>query len=114
MMETLSGFPFRSQDGKQKDAECICLFRIGNIRWYILEGQKEGEDFTLYGIVVGLCETEYGYISANELQDIKVRINSYATGTLTVKQDRSFKACRIGDIRDSELQDFLSSIYGRD
>lgn len=41
---------------------------IGNARWYILEGQRENDDFVLFGIVVGLAETEYSYISANEWQ----------------------------------------------
>lgn len=31
------------------------LFTLGNIRWYILEGEKTNNDFTLYGIVVGLA-----------------------------------------------------------
>ncbi len=50
----LSGYPLYSQDEKKKDAICIAVFYLGNIRWYILEGQPEGDDFTLYGIVTGL------------------------------------------------------------
>ena len=41
--------------------------RKDNARWYILEGQRENDDFVLFGIVVGLAETEYSYISANEM-----------------------------------------------
>lgn len=70
LKEALSSYPLYSQDAKKKDALCIAVFYIGNIRWYIMEGQPEGNDFTLYGIVAGLQETEYGYVSANEMASI--------------------------------------------
>ena len=56
LREALSDYPLYSQDAKGKDALCIAVFHLGNIRWYIMEGQPEGDDFTLYGIVVGLQE----------------------------------------------------------
>ena len=59
LAEALSSFPLYSQDAKKKDALCIAVFYLGNIRWYVLEGQPESDDFTLYGIVTGLHETEY-------------------------------------------------------
>ena len=62
LREALSDYPLYSQDAKGKYALCIAVFHLGNIRWYIMEGQPEGDDFTLYGIVVGLHETEYGYM----------------------------------------------------
>ena len=34
------------------DTVCIAVFFIGNARWYILEGQRENDDFVLFGIVV--------------------------------------------------------------
>ena len=63
---------------KGKDALCIAVFHLGNIRWYIMEGQPEGDDFTLYGIVVGLHETEYGYMSASEmvLMSLMMRVST--------------------------------------
>lgn len=51
LREALSDYPLYSQDAKGKDALCIAVFHLGNIRWYIMEGQPEGDDFTLYGIV---------------------------------------------------------------
>ena len=36
------GHELYSQDGMKKDAQCITVFHIGNIRWYFLEGQKHG------------------------------------------------------------------------
>ena len=111
VLKALKDYPLYTQDGKQKDAVCVCLFTIGNVRLYILEGQPEGNDFTLYGIVAGLFETEYGYISANELQEIKVNADCYELGILVVEQDKSFKSCKLKEIKDDELQNFLSSLY---
>ena len=96
LTEALSSYPLYSQDAKKKDAMCIAVFYLGNIRWYIMEGQQEGNDFTLYGIVAGLQETEYGYQSATEMQD------------------KDFKPCKLADIKDEELQLFLSRLYDKD
>lgn len=65
--EALQGYPLYSQDGKGKDAVCCAIFALCSVRWFILEGETEGEDAILFGIVVGLAEDEYGYISLNEL-----------------------------------------------
>ena len=54
LQATFTGHELYSQDGKKKDATCIAVFHIGNFRWYVLEGQQEGNDFILYGIVLGL------------------------------------------------------------
>ncbi len=43
----------------------------GHVRWFVLEGQPEGNDTTLFTIVCGLHETEYGYTSANEMESCK-------------------------------------------
>ena len=66
-IERAQNYPLYSQDGNGKFAKCISILHIGNIRWYILEGQKEGDDFIMFGIACGMVETEYGYISLNEL-----------------------------------------------
>ena len=92
LTEALSSYPLYSQDAKKKDALCIAVFYLGNIRWYIMEGQQEGNDFTLYGIVTGLQETEYGYQSATEMA----------------------KPCTLGEIENAELQAFLSRLYDKD
>ena len=42
--EALKGFPLYSQDGKGKDAICRAIFALGGVRWFILEGEKEGND----------------------------------------------------------------------
>ena len=51
--EALKGYPLYSQDGKGKDAICRAIFALGGVRWFILEGEKEGNDTILFGIVIG-------------------------------------------------------------
>ena len=47
--EALKGYPLYSQDGKGKEAVCRAIFALGAVRWFILEGEKEGNDTILYG-----------------------------------------------------------------
>lgn len=105
-------YPFYSQDGRGFDAVCICAFFVEDVRWYVLEGQQEGDDFILYAIVVGLSETEYGYVSANELQELSVNGNHYGLGCLEVTQMPEINEIPLSEIRDSELQSFLFDLYG--
>lgn len=70
--EAIKDYPLYSQDGKERNAVCVAIFTIGNIRWFVLEGGKEGDDTILYCIVVGLGEDEYGYVSLKELADVEL------------------------------------------
>ena len=107
----LADYPLYSQDARKKDALCCCVFRIGHIRWFILEGQEEGNDFTFYGIVLGLFDNEYGYVSANEMQSIKIDTGRKGLGMLQVELDLKFEPCRLSEIDDDELQAFLRMLY---
>ena len=78
--EALKGYPLYSQDGKGKDAICRAIFALGGVRWFILEGEKEGNDTILFGIVIGLMEDEYGYISLNELSEIELDLTRQGFG----------------------------------
>ena len=49
--EILKSYPMYSQDGKGKDAVCVAIFFIGHVRWFVVEGQTEGNDITLLNIV---------------------------------------------------------------
>lgn len=86
--KAMKDYPLYSQDSKKKDALCIAVFFIGSARWYILEGQREYDDFVLFGIIVGLAETEYGYISANEMASVALDASKYRFGTIMVEQER--------------------------
>lgn len=114
LTEALSSYPLYSQDSKKKDALCIAVFYLGNTCWYIMEGQQEGNDFTLYGIVTGLQETEYGYQSVTEMESITYDASEYGLGTLRIEQDKDFKPCTLAEIEDAELQAFLSRLYDKD
>ena len=112
-IERAQNYPLYSQDGNGKFAKCISILHIGNIRWYILEGQKEGDDFIMFGVACGMTETEYGYISLNELSQIEV-----------THQGKQYKVEEIYPIFpqtlealsyiDDELRNFLDRLYNDD
>lgn len=109
--KSMKDYPLYSQDSKKKDALCIAVFFIGNARWYILEGQREYDDFVLFGIIVGLAETEYGYISANEMASVALDASKYGLGAIMVEQEKAFQPCKLSAIQDGELQSFLNRLY---
>ena len=111
LVEQFLDYPLYSQDGKKGDAVCVCAFYIGNVRWYVLEGQPEGDDFILYAIVVGLSETEYGYVSVHELQQLELDASRYGLGKMHVSMFTDFSMVPLDQIKDVELQDFLTSLY---
>ena len=106
--EALKGYPLYSQDGKGKDAICRAIFALGGVRWFILEGEKEGNDTILFGIVIGLMEDEYGYISLNELSEIELDLTRQGFGKLQVRQQENFQPIPLKKLRDSRLQEFLA------
>ena len=110
LTEALSCYPLYSQDAKKKDALCIAVFYLGNIRWYIMEGQPEGDDFTLYGIVAA-----YDYDEPCDVVILSVRVNRY--GKLTIigdeKNDRGNEhEIEVDDIFCGHL-DYLISEIGK-
>ena len=106
--ERLKPYPLYSQDGKGKDAVCVAVFFIGNIRWFVLEGQPEGSDTTLFTIVCGLHETEYGYTSVNEMESVKVDGSKYGMDEVfEVEQLDGFSPIKLKNIPDEDLQAFL-------
>ena len=108
LAEALNGYPLHSQDGKGKEAVCRAIFALGSVRWFILEGNREDDDVILFGIVVGLMEDEYGYISLNELSDVELDLSAQGLGKLQVRQQVNFEPVPLKLIRDSRLQDFLA------
>lgn len=49
-MEAMKDFPLYSQERKGDEAICVAVFYIGRIRWYVLEGQQEGDDFVFFAV----------------------------------------------------------------
>lgn len=116
ILNDLKKYPLYSQDGKGKNAKCICKFFCCCFTWYILEGSEENGDLILFGITVNEStgECEYGYISANELTDIKINIPvKIKSGQkvyipVTVERDRYFEPEPLKDIDSDILQNFLN------
>lgn len=106
--EALKGYPLYSQDGKGKEAICCAIFALGAVRWFILEGQQEGNDTIMFGIVVGLMEDEYGYVSLSELSEVTLDLTAQGMGKLQVRQQPNFHPVPLKRLADDRLQKFLS------
>ncbi len=108
--EALKDFPLYSQDGKKGEAICCAIFVIGRARWFIIEGEREGNDVTMFGIVIGLMEDEYGYVSLNEMSDIEIDLakQGLGKGKLQVTQLQNFEPKPLKEINDIRLKRFLA------
>ena len=106
--EALQGYPLYSQDGKGKDAVCCAIFALGSVRWFILEGEADGKDTILFGIVIGMTEDEYGYVSLNELSEVSLDLTSQGLGKLHVRQQQNFQPTPLRNLNDQRLQGFLA------
>ena len=112
LLEALASYPLYSQEHKKvSDLYAVALLRIGNIRWYILEGNAEGDRFTFFALVCGMgYESELGYTDADELAGIAVDASRYGMPgiLLTVERAEDFKPCRLGDIDDEDVKDYVA------
>ena len=112
LLETLASYPLYSQEHKKvSDLYAVALFHIGNIRWYILEGNAEGDRFTFFTLVCGMgYESELGYTDAGELAGIAVDASRYGMPgiTLTVERVEDFKPCRLADIEDEDVKNYVA------
>lgn len=90
LAEALKGFPLYSQNGKGKEAVCRAVFILGSARWFILEGEAEGNDTILFGIVIGLMEDEYGYISLNELSEVELDLTNRGMASCKSDSNKTF------------------------
>ena len=106
--EALKGFPLNSQNGKGKEAVCRAVFALGSVRWFILEGEAEENDIILFGIVIGLMEDEYSYISLNELSEIELDLTAQGLGKLQIRQQPNFQPTELRLLNDKRLQRFLA------
>lgn len=108
LLETLASYPLYSQEQKKiGDLFAVALFRIGSIRWYVLEGNAEGDRFTFFTLVCGLADgPELGYTDAEELAEIAVDASRYGMRgvLLKVEQVEDFPPCRLADINDEDVK----------
>ena len=69
------------------------------------------KDTTLFTIVCGLHETEYGYTSVNEMESVKVDGSKYGVDEIfQVEQLDGFKPVKLKSIPDEDLQAFLHNM----
>ena len=112
LLEALASYPLYSQEHKKiYDLFAVALLRIGNIRWYILEGNAEGDRFTFFTLVCGMSDCpELGYTDAGELASIAVDASRYGLSgiLLTVERAEDFKPCRLADIDDEDVQKYVA------
>lgn len=112
LLEALASYPLYSQEHKKvSDLFAVALLRIGNIRWYILEGNAEGDRFTFFSLVCGLADgPELGYTDAGELAGIALDASRYGMPgiLLTVERAEDFKPCRLADIDDEDVQKYVA------
>lgn len=112
LLEALANYPLYSQEHtKVCDLQAVALFRIGSIRWYILEGNTEGDRFTFFTLVCGMSDcTELGYTDAGELAGIAVDASRYGMPgiTLAVERVEDFKPCRLAYIDDEDVQNYVA------
>ena len=111
LLEALANYPLYSQEHtKVCDMQAVALFRIGSIRWYVMEGNAEGDRFTFFTLVCGMgYESELGYTDAGELASIAVDASRYGLPgiLLTVERAEDFKPCRLVDIEDEDVQKYV-------
>ena len=112
LLEALANYPLYSQENKKVcDLYAVALFSIGNIRWYVLEGNAEGDRFTFFTLVCGMSDCpELGYTDAGELASIAVDASRYGLPgiTLTVERAEDFKPRRLADIDDEDVLNYVA------
>ena len=112
LLEALANYPLYSQEHKKVgDLFAVALFRIGCIRWYVLEGNAEGDRFTFFTLVCGMADgPELGYTDAGELASIAVDASRYGLPwiLLTVERAEDFEPCRLIDIEDEDVQKYVA------
>ena len=112
LLEALANYPLYSQEHtKVCDMQAVALFRIGSIRWYVMEGNAEGDRFTFFTLVCGLADCpELGYTDADELAGIAVDASRYGMPgiTLTVERVEDFQPCRMADIDDEDVKNYVA------
>lgn len=87
----LAKYPLYSQDSKGDNAIAVCKFFLQGYTWYVLEAEKNDDDYEFFGIIVGQ-HTEYGYFTLSQLESV--------TGQwgLRVERDRGFKPTKVKDL----------------
>lgn len=111
--EALSNYPLYAQETTDiPSIKAVAAFAIGNIRWYICEGNAEGDSYTFYGLVCGMSESpELGYINADELASVSIDASQYGfpSGTVfRVEPVPNFTPCTLSEIKDPDVREYCA------
>lgn len=87
----LAKYPLYSQDSKGDNAIAVCKFFLQGYTWYVLEAEKNGDDYEFYGITVGQF-TELGYFTLSQLKSVRGKWG------LGVERDRWFKPTKVKEL----------------
>ncbi len=90
----LAKYPIYSQDGKGNEARVVCKFfnPCGSHTWYILEGEKIGNDYRFYTLFESRNGREYGYVMLSELESIRLPFG------LRIERDMYFTPCTVREL----------------
>ena len=92
-----------SQEERGKDATIHAKFFTpdSNWTWYVLEGERLGNDVRLFGIVDGFV-TEYGYFMLSQLESVRGPIS------LPIERDLHWKPQSVVEV--AELHDLCEKM----
>lgn len=85
--------PLYSTEGSE-EKKILCKFFYGAWTWYVVEAEKQGEDWLFFGIVDNGGEREWGYFTLSQLKSVKM------WGMPCVERDLYFKPVKIKNINE--------------
>jgi hypothetical protein len=92
-IETMRNYPYRSQQNEKDPFVPVKFFNpCGAGRWFITE--YDPEEKIAFGYVTELGYDEFGYISLEELESLRLPFG------LTIERDLHFKPCRLSECSD--------------
>ena len=89
-------YPLYSQEEKKDEALVLCKFfaPVGAYTWYVLEAEKQEDDYMFFGIVINNhFEREYGYFTLSQLTEIRLPLG------MRVERDLYFDSNKIKNIK---------------
>jgi Protein of unknown function (DUF2958) len=90
LIEIMNSYPIKSQAEETDPMILVKFFNpCGSQSWYISEYDPEHKE--AFGYVTGMYQDEFGYVSIEELQSIKLPFG------LTIERDLYFKPCKLSE-----------------
>lgn len=101
--------PIYSQDGKGLNAKALAKFFFGSATWYVLEAEREDNDWCFFRLVRIGYEIEYGYFRMSELEDATIR-----GGVCFLERDLHFDVgTLVKDFDDNAVVAFVERVYDK-